>query len=86
MALMIDKRPKKYEGEQKVYDALEKNLKNNIICYYNREINGHEFDFCLFLSLNQSISYNKSFRPITPTNLYICMYLFIYSVIIYRQI
>ena len=49
MALMIDKRPDEFQGEQKVYDALESKLKNNIVCYYNREVNGHEFDFCLLV-------------------------------------
>lgn len=49
MALMMDDRPVSYAGEQVVYDCFEQKLNKNIICYYNREVNGHEFDFCLLV-------------------------------------
>lgn len=49
MALMMDLRPTKYEGEKKVWDCIKDNLPDEVICYYNREINGNEFDFCLLL-------------------------------------
>ena len=49
MALMMDLRPTDYEGEKKVWDCIKDNLPDEVICYYNREINGNEFDFCLLL-------------------------------------
>lgn len=49
MAQMIDKRPIEFAGEQKVFDCFKDNLDNSIVCYYNREIYGHEFDFCLLV-------------------------------------
>ena len=49
MALMMDLRPTKYEGEKKTWDCIKENLPDEVICYYNREINGNEFDFCLLL-------------------------------------
>ena len=49
MAHMVDGVPEKYEGERKFYECVEKNLPNDIICYYNREVNGMEFDFCLLI-------------------------------------
>ena len=48
MAKMIDLRPS-FHGEAKVWDALNTFLPNNIIAYNNREINGREFDYCLFM-------------------------------------
>lgn len=49
MALMMDLRPTQYEGEKRVWDCIKENLPDEVICYYNREINGNEFDFCLLL-------------------------------------
>lgn len=48
MAKMIDEKPS-YHGEAKVWDALQAFLPENIIAYNNREINGREFDYCLFI-------------------------------------
>lgn len=48
MAKMIDQRPS-YRGEAKVWDALSTFLPNNIVVYNNREINGREFDYCLYI-------------------------------------
>lgn len=48
MAKMIDQRPS-YHGEAKVWDSLSASLPNNIVVYNNREINGREFDYCLFI-------------------------------------
>ena len=49
MAQMKNSRPSEYMGEIKVWDCIEKNLPKEVICYYNREINGQEFDFCLLI-------------------------------------
>ena len=48
MAKMIDQKPT-FHGEAKVWDALNSFLPNNIIVYNNREIDGREFDYCLFI-------------------------------------
>ncbi len=48
MAKMIDQRPN-YQGEGKTWDALRSYLPENVIVYTNREINGREFDDCLFI-------------------------------------
>lgn len=48
MAKMIDQKPS-YHGEAKVWDSLSTYLPNNIVVYNNREINGREFDYCLFI-------------------------------------
>ena len=48
MAKMIDQKPS-YHGEAKVWEALEEYLPSNIVVYNNREINGREFDYCLFI-------------------------------------
>lgn len=48
MAKMIDQRPS-YHGEAKVWDSLGSSLPNNVVVYNNREINGREFDYCLFI-------------------------------------
>ena len=48
MATMIDQIPS-YHGEAKVWSSLEKYLPSDIVVYNNREINGREFDFCLFI-------------------------------------
>lgn len=49
MAIMMDKKDETYKGEQKVYECIESNLPEEIVCYYNREINGKQFDFCLVM-------------------------------------
>ena len=49
MAKILDKKSDKYVGEARVYDCLERNLPDTVIGYYNREINGHEFDFCILI-------------------------------------
>lgn len=48
MAKMIDQKPS-YHGEAKLWESLEMHLPSNIVIYNNREINGREFDFCLFI-------------------------------------
>ncbi len=48
MATMIDQRPL-YKGEAKVWDALSAYLPADVVVYNNREINGREFDYCLFI-------------------------------------
>ena len=49
MAKMMDIKDETYFGEQKVYECIESNLPDEVICYYNREINGKQFDFCLLI-------------------------------------
>ncbi|MCR5541148.1 MAG: UvrD-helicase domain-containing protein [Ruminococcus sp.] len=49
MALMKDKQPETYEGEKKVWQCIKDNLPEDIVCYYNREVKGREFDFCLLI-------------------------------------
>lgn len=49
MATMKDKQPDTYEGEKKVWQCIKDNLPEDIICYYNREVKGREFDFCLLI-------------------------------------
>lgn len=49
MALMKDKQPDKYEGEKKFWQCIKDNLPEDIVCYYNREVKGREFDFCLLI-------------------------------------
>ncbi|EXM40262.1 hypothetical protein RASY3_09160 [Ruminococcus albus SY3] len=49
MALMKDKQPEAYEGEKKVWQCIKDNLPEDIVCYYNREVKGREFDFCLLI-------------------------------------
>ena len=49
MAVMIDKRSDEYAGEAATFDCIEKNLPDEIIAYYNREIKGLQFDFCLLV-------------------------------------
>ena len=49
MATMKDKQPDTYEGEKKVWQCINDNLPEDIICYYNREVKGREFDFCLLI-------------------------------------
>lgn len=45
MATMKDKMPTDYEGEKKVWQCINDNLPEDIICYFNREVKGREFDF-----------------------------------------
>ncbi|MBD5135506.1 MAG: UvrD-helicase domain-containing protein [Lachnospiraceae bacterium] len=49
MAKMMDIKDETYEGEKKVYECIETNLPDEILCYYNREITGKQFDFCLIM-------------------------------------
>lgn len=49
MATMIDSMPTNYEGEKKVWQCIKDNLPDDIVCYYNRELKGREFDFCLLI-------------------------------------
>lgn len=49
MATMKDKQPDTYEGEKKVWQCIKDNLPEDIVCYYNREVKGREFDFCLLV-------------------------------------
>lgn len=49
MALMKDKQPDTYDGEKKVWQCINDNLPEDIVCYYNREVKGGEFDFCLLI-------------------------------------
>lgn len=49
MAKMMDIKDETYAGEKKVYECIESNLPDEVICYYNREINGKQFDFCLLI-------------------------------------
>ncbi len=49
MAMIMDKKDETYKGEMKVYECIENNLPDDIICYYNREVNGKQFDFCLLI-------------------------------------
>ena len=49
MALMKDKQPDNYEGEKQVWQCIKDNLPEDILCYYNREVKGREFDFCLLI-------------------------------------
>lgn len=48
MATMIDQKPE-YQGEARFWSAVKDNLPADIVAYNNREINGREYDFCLFL-------------------------------------
>lgn len=49
MAIMMDVKDETYKGEQKVYECIEANLPEEIVCYYNREVNGKQFDYCLLI-------------------------------------
>ena len=48
MAKMIDQMPQ-YYGEAKLWSAIKDFLPDDVVAYNNREINGREFDACLFL-------------------------------------
>ena len=49
MALMKDNQPDTHEGEKKVWQCIKDHLPNDIVCFYNREVKGREFDFCLLI-------------------------------------
>lgn len=49
MAIMKDNKPDTYEGEKRVWQCINDNLPDDIVCYYNREVKGREFDFCLLI-------------------------------------
>ncbi len=49
MAAMMDIMPSEHEGEKAVWNSIKKNLPDDIVCYYNREVKGREFDFCLLI-------------------------------------
>lgn len=49
MAIMMDKKDETFKGEVKVFGCIETNLPDDIVCYYNREVNGKQFDFCLLI-------------------------------------
>ena len=49
MAKMIDIEPTAFAGERIAYNAFKDNLADDIICYFNREVEGLEFDFCLLI-------------------------------------
>ena len=49
MATMKDNMPTTLEGEQKVWQCIKENLPEDIVCYFNREVKGREFDFCLLI-------------------------------------
>ena len=81
MAKMMDIKDKTYAGEQRVYECIESNLPDEVICYYNREINGRQFDFCLLIEHMGMLvievkgwSFSNIIRVISPdiieTNLY----------------
>lgn len=81
MAKMMDIKDETYAGEQKVYECIESNLPDEVICYYNREINGKQFDFCLLIEHMGMLiievkgwNYSNIIRVINPdtieTNLY----------------
>ena len=49
MATMLDLEPFEHKGENFVWNSIKNNLPDDIICYYNREVKGKEFDFCLLI-------------------------------------
>ena len=49
MATMLDLEPFEHKGENFVWNSIQNNLPVDIICYYNREVKGKEFDFCLLI-------------------------------------
>lgn len=64
MAKMIDAEPTVFEGERQTYVAFKERLPNDIVCYYNREVNGLEFDFCLLIkNLGLVIVEVKGWKP-----------------------
>lgn len=49
MAIMADQKPTEYAGEREVWEALSRNLPDDVVVYSNREINGREYDFTLLI-------------------------------------
>lgn len=49
MAKIKDHFPIKYHGEKLVRDALEKYLPDDVIIYYNHEVNNKEYDYYILL-------------------------------------
>lgn len=49
MAIIKDVKNTKYAGESLVYDCIKDNLPDDVICYYNREVEGKQFDYCLLI-------------------------------------
>lgn len=47
MARMIDPLPE-LKGEAKTWSSIQQYLPDSVVVYHNREINGKQFDFCLF--------------------------------------
>ena len=47
MARMIDSLPE-WKGEAKTWSSIQQFLPDSVVVYNNREINGKQFDFCLF--------------------------------------
>ncbi len=48
MAIVVDVKSS-YKGEQKVRDAIEEFLSDDVVVYNNREVNGREYDICLLV-------------------------------------
>lgn len=49
MAKLFNLKSETWKGEACVYEALEKLLPNEIVCYYNGQILAHTFDYCLVI-------------------------------------
>ena len=49
MAKMIDTKPTENNGEKTTWEALSNIYSDDTVVYYNREIYGKEFDFCLLI-------------------------------------
>lgn len=47
MARMIDSLPE-WKGEAKAWSSIQQFLPDSVVVYNNREVNGKQFDFCLF--------------------------------------
>ena len=45
----MDIEPTAFAGERIAYNAFKDNLADDVICYFNREVEGLEFDFCLLI-------------------------------------
>ncbi len=64
MAIMKDIKNTKYAGESFVYECIKENLPDDVICYYNREVEGKQFDFCLLIeNMGVVIIEVKGWRP-----------------------
>lgn len=50
MAKMMDIKDETYFGESKTFDSFRNNLPDDVICYYNRQVYGKQFDFCLIFN------------------------------------